>query len=235
MALIRCSPCGCSRAAASCQGFEGWCLRRPLTRGSAYLCCVAVISVALREFWSPDWRRPPWSARVQRLPTSGSGRAFERLATFPVYRNSPDPTTETVAEITAASTDGRTLISTDSPGERVTFTDISNPGRPQPAGALAVGGEPTSVAVYRSYALIAVNTSSDFTDPSGDLLVVSLKDRSEVARIDAGRPARLSGHQPGRRARRVVRGDRDRERTRRGGQRRRDSPATGRFRGLRAA
>ena len=91
-----------------------------------------------------------------------------------------------MAEITAASTDGRMLISTDSPGERVTFTDISTPRRPQPAGALAVGGEPTSVAVYRSYALIAVNTSSDFTDPSGDLLVVSLKDRSEVARIALG-------------------------------------------------
>ena len=102
----------------------------------------------------------PASAR-----TSGSGRTFERLATFPVYRNSPDPTTETVAEITAASTDGRTLISTDSPGERVTFTDISNPRRPQPAGALAVGGEPTSVAVYRSYALIAVNTSSELHRP----------------------------------------------------------------------
>ena len=33
-------------------------------------------------------------------------RAFQRLATFPVYRNSADPTTETVAEITAASTTG---------------------------------------------------------------------------------------------------------------------------------
>jgi len=131
----------------------------------------------------------------------GSGRAFERLATFPVYRNSPDPSTETVAEITAVSPDGRMLISTDSPGQRVTFTDVSNPRRPQPAGALAVGGEPTSVAVYRSYALIAVNTSSDFTDPSGNLLVVSLKDRSEVARIDlGGQPDSWPSARPGRAA-----------------------------------
>ena len=62
-------------------------------------------------------------------PGHGSrhGAVFQRLATFPVYQNSPDPSTETVAEITAASTDGRTLISTDSPDERVTFTDITDP------------------------------------------------------------------------------------------------------------
>jgi len=112
--------------------------------------------------------------------------AFQRLSTFPVYLNSADPSTETVAEITAASADGRTLVSTDSPGERVTFTDITDPRRPRPAGALALGGEPTSVAVYKSYALIAVNTSASFTRPSGKLLVVSLIDRAVLADIDLG-------------------------------------------------
>jgi hypothetical protein len=130
------------------------------------------------------------AAEAERLPggVHGSARstAFQRLATFPVYRNSADPSVETVAEITAVSTDGRTLISTDSPGERVTFTDISDPSRPRPAGALALAGEPTSVAVYRSYALIAVNTSASFTRPSGELVVVSLADRSIAARIDLG-------------------------------------------------
>ena len=128
-------------------------------------------------------------------PTSGGhpgpdhargGSVFQRLATFPVYENSPDPSIETVAEITAASTDGRLLISTDSPNERVTFTDITNPRRPRAAGALDVGGEPTSVAVYRSYALIAVNTSESNSNPSGELLVLSLRDRSVVNRIDLG-------------------------------------------------
>ena len=124
----------------------------------------------------------------QRGGSHGSARAttFHRLATFPVYRNSADATVETVAEITAVSTDGRTLISTDSPGDRVTFTDITNPSRPRPAGALTLAGEPTSVAVYRSYALIAVNTSASFTQPSGELVVVSLADRSIAARIDLG-------------------------------------------------
>ena len=112
--------------------------------------------------------------------------AFQRLATFPVHRNSTDTETETVAEITAASTDGRTLISTDSPGRRVTFTTITNPNRPQPGGALDVGGEPTSVAVYRSYALVAVNTSDSFTQPSGELVVIALADRRIVTRINVG-------------------------------------------------
>ena len=112
--------------------------------------------------------------------------SFERVSTFPVYRNSADPTQETVAEITAVSRDGRLLVSTDSPGGRVTFTDITDPSSPSPAGALDVGGEPTSVAVYRGWALIAVNTSASFTDPGGELLVVDLSDRRVVRRLDLG-------------------------------------------------
>lgn len=111
---------------------------------------------------------------------------FQRLATFPVFLNSADPSTETVAEITAVTSDGQTLISTDSPGERVTFTDISNPGEPGAAGDLAVGGEPTSVAVYDEYALIVVNTSTDFVNTSGQLLVVAIPGRSVVATVELG-------------------------------------------------
>ncbi|HEY5846839.1 MAG TPA: esterase-like activity of phytase family protein [Microlunatus sp.] len=152
---------------------------RPFSRLSTLVATAALVA-SLLVTTAPATGAAGGSDRV------GSGRSFERLATFPVYLNSPDPGVETVAEITAASADGRTLISTDSPGERVTFTDISNPRRPRPAGALAVGGEPTSVAVYRSYALISVNTSPSFTDPRGQLLVVSLADRSVRARIELG-------------------------------------------------
>lgn len=116
----------------------------------------------------------------------GPAVAFQRLSTFPVYRNSVDPTRETVAEITAVSRNGKLLISTDSPGERVTFTDITDPSAPAPAGALAVGGEPTSVAVHRGWALIAVSTGDSFTAPRGELLVVDLADRRLVRRIDLG-------------------------------------------------
>jgi len=132
------------------------------------------------------------AAQAAAWPDRHADRSFQRLATFPVFQNAPDPTAETVAEITAVSSNGRTLISTDSPGRRVTFTDISDPKSPAPdttAGAqsaLAVGGEPTSVAVYGEYALIAVNTSVDEQNPSGALLVISVADRSERARIDLG-------------------------------------------------
>ena len=100
-------------------------------RLAATLAAVGLFStVAAAGVAAADDRQPTWNG------SHSSGRAFERLATFPVYLNSADPTVETVAEITAASTDGRTLISTDSPGERVTFTDITDPRRPRPGGAL---------------------------------------------------------------------------------------------------
>lgn len=111
---------------------------------------------------------------------------FERLSTFPVFTNSADPDTETVAEITAVTSDGQLLISTDSPGERVTFTDISDPGQPSAAGDLAVGGEPTSVTVYGSYALVVVDTSTDFVQTSGQLLVVDVASRSVTTTIELG-------------------------------------------------
>ena len=117
------------------------------------LLCVAGVSAT------------PTTVAAATTPTSAASTAqrpwgdavFQRLSTFPVFENSTDPTDVTVAEITAASSDGKTLISTDSPGNRVAFTDISDPSHPVPdvgrggpvvPSALALGGEPTSVAVY---------------------------------------------------------------------------------------
>jgi hypothetical protein len=88
--------------------------------------------------------------------------AFQRVATMPVFLNLPagvDPTSETVAEIVAATPDGMTLVYTDSPGERIGYVDITDPSAPAPAGTLGVGGEPTSVTVVGNTVLAAVNTS----------------------------------------------------------------------------
>jgi hypothetical protein len=85
---------------------------------------------------------------------------FERIATFPVFLNT-DVALETVAEIVDASQDGRTLVYTDSATGNLGFIDIENPAQPQADGVVAVGGEPTSVAVVGDYALVAVNTSQD--------------------------------------------------------------------------
>ncbi len=110
---------------------------------------------------------------------------FKRVASFPAFNNYTIDT-ESVAEIVAASKDGMTLVYTDSKNESVGFVDIKNPRKPKALGALAVSGEPTSVAVKGNYALVGVNTSADFVTPSGHLAVVNMTTHSIVATHDLG-------------------------------------------------
>jgi Esterase-like activity of phytase len=118
-------------------------------------------------------------AVFRQVPT----HAFQRIATFPVFRNTNANQTA-VAEIVAASEDGNLLVYTDSAGERIGFVDITDPSRPVPSGVLAVGGEPTSVAVAGPYALVVVNTSPSFRAPSGQLHVVELSSHTIVRTIE---------------------------------------------------
>lgn len=127
-----------------------------------------------------DWRRP---------------LAFDRTATYPVFQNRPageDPASPTVAEISAATEDGRTLIHTDAAARRIGFLDISDPDRPRGLGTLSLAelgnaeDEPTSIAVVGQYVLVVVNTSADHAHPSGRLDVISLRDRRRVASHDLG-------------------------------------------------
>jgi len=114
---------------------------------------------------------------------------FNRIATWPVYRNLPSdlpPTTETVAEILAVTADGLTLVYTDSPGARLGLVDIADPSAPSGLGTVALGGEPTSVVIAGSFALAGVNTSESFTRPSGHVAVVDLAERTIVGRCDVG-------------------------------------------------
>jgi hypothetical protein len=118
--------------------------------------------------------------------------AFSHVGTFDVPANLPagEPlATVTAAEIVDATPDGRTLLYTDSPTGRLGFIDIRRPHDPEPAGTIDMGGEPTSVATFRRWALVAVNTSESFTTPSGDLVVVDTASRRIVDRIPlAGQP-----------------------------------------------
>ncbi|MFJ5264728.1 esterase-like activity of phytase family protein [Streptomyces sp. NPDC088387] len=126
----------------------------------------------------------------------GSKRtAFQRTATYPVFQNRPageDPSTQTVAEISAVSEDGRTLVYTDAAARRIGFLDIGDPDRPRGLGTLSLAqlgdteDEPTSVSVVGQYVLVVVNTSADHTTPSGRLDVISLRDRKRVATFDLG-------------------------------------------------
>ncbi|MEV6306852.1 esterase-like activity of phytase family protein [Actinoplanes sp. NPDC051861] len=123
------------------------------------------------------------------VPTAAAahGRAdsFHRLSTFPAYLNSSIDDTA-AAEISTVTEDGRTVVYTDSPGKRLGFVDITNPSRPKPAGTLAVGGEPTSVAHLGRLLLAGVNTRTSFTDPSGKLVVIDAKSRAVVRELDLG-------------------------------------------------
>ncbi|WP_317929045.1 esterase-like activity of phytase family protein [Halioxenophilus sp. WMMB6] len=118
-----------------------------------------------------------------------SAKNFQRIATFPVCLQMDatcDVDDETVAEIVAASSDGKTLIYTDSQREVLGFTDITNPEQPAALGVLPLAGEPTSVGVAGDYALAAVNTSADFINTSGELVIVDIATQTAVRTIELG-------------------------------------------------
>jgi hypothetical protein len=67
------------------------------------------------------------------------------------------------------------------------FVDITDPSYPVGRGTFDVGGEPTSVAVVRDYAIVVVNNSPNFTHPDGELQVIDFSDVTHpivVKRID---------------------------------------------------
>ena len=111
---------------------------------------------------------------------------FNRIASFATPHNNADASTESSAEIIAASEDGMTLIYTDSPAGVVGLIDITDPAKPQAKGAVDMGGEPTSVTVVGNTAFVAVNTSASFTAPSGKLVSVSLADGAITGECDLG-------------------------------------------------
>ncbi|MGO4704213.1 esterase-like activity of phytase family protein [Microvirga sp. 2MCAF38] len=105
---------------------------------------------------------------------------FDRIASFPITANlsaEADKNGKTVAEIISVSEDGKLLVYTDSPRKAIGFIDITDAAQPKAGGLLSVGGEPTSVKVVGGNALVAVNTSKSFTEPSGKLVVVDIAAR----------------------------------------------------------
>ncbi|MXG90330.1 esterase-like activity of phytase family protein [Nocardioides flavescens] len=132
-------------------------------------------------------------------PTSPTTQAasgwFDRVATYPVFQNLPTgvaPTSQTVAEISAVTADGRTMIYTDAAGKRIGFLDLSDPAAPRGTGSVDLtqlgdaSDEPTSVAVVGDYVLVVVDTSASFTNPSGRLDVIKISDRTRVRSIQLG-------------------------------------------------
>ncbi|CCH87343.1 conserved exported protein of unknown function [Modestobacter italicus] len=112
--------------------------------------------------------------------SAAPSRTFQPLATVAVDGE--------VAEILSATPDGRTVVYTDSQLGRVGLVDLATPSAPRQVGTVDVGGSPTSVAVTPSgrYALVAVDSTTDLTRPSGHLAVVDLARRTVVRTIDLG-------------------------------------------------
>ncbi|MER5633365.1 esterase-like activity of phytase family protein [Streptomyces nitrosporeus] len=154
--------------------------------------------------------------------------AFERTATYPVFQNRPageDAAAQTVAEISATSEDGRTLVYTDAAAKRIGFLDISDAARPKGLGTLSLAAlgdaedEPTSVSVVGPYVLVVVNTSASHTRPSGRLDVISLRTRERVARHDlGGQPDSIAISKDKRYAAVAIENERDEEATPAGGE-----------------
>ena len=116
-----------------------------------------------------------------------SPKSFERIATLANFAGNAEAGDSTVAEIIASTANGRTLVYTDGSRQEIGFIDITKPHLPVPAGKLAVGGEPTSVAVLgNELALVGVDTSTTFIAPTGHLAVVDIKRRKVVRDIPLG-------------------------------------------------
>lgn len=142
-----------------------------------------------------------------------SNMFFNRAATFAVCQqmgSSCETSEPTSPEIVAASEDGMTLIYTNSLKGEIGFVDIKYVNAPKALGALPMGGEPTSVTVLRTNALVAVNTSADFVNPSGKLVVVDIASQAVIAEIALpGQPDSIAHSKDGRYLAIVIENERD--------------------------
>lgn len=114
---------------------------------------------------------------------------FDRLATFATPDNmaeGEDRARPTSAEIISASEDGNTLVYSDSPLGVLGFVDITDPAAPVPLGNVAMDGEPTTAVIIGDRVFVGVDTSTSFTEPSGQLRVLDLETHEILASCDLG-------------------------------------------------
>jgi Esterase-like activity of phytase len=123
-------------------------------------------------------------------------KVFNRVATFAAASNHlPERIAgkKSVAEIVAATQDGQMLAYTDSEQQGLGLVDIQNPEQPKAAGFVQLAGEPTSVVITRGFALVAVDRTTAFVEPKGELAVVDLKRKAVVATCNLhGQPDSLA-------------------------------------------
>ena len=109
------------------------------------------------------------------------GTRFEQVGQHGVGKDS-------AAEI-VASDGANLLVYTNSEKGSIDFVNIADPSAPVADGSIDVGGEPTSVAVAKGMAFVAVNTSKSYTEPSGKLLIIDIYTRDVLQETAlAGQP-----------------------------------------------
>jgi hypothetical protein len=127
---------------------------------------------------------------------------FNRIATFEAFRNVPAGRTvskKSIAEIIAASEDGRLLAYTDSEQQGIGLIDITNPASPQPAGFIPVDGEPTSLVILRGKIMAAVDASKLFYQPEGHLVTIDIASRKVIEKCNLqGQPDSIALDKMGR-------------------------------------
>ena len=131
---------------------------------------------------------------------------FQQIGTFDVMAGNGSA----VAEIVDVTKNGKQLVYTDSPNESIGFVDISDPCCPTGQGTVNVGGEPTSLVILDPLILVGVNTSPNFDNPSGRLVVVHRNNRKIVAIHElGGQPDSLALAPDRKRAAIVIENERD--------------------------
>lgn len=114
---------------------------------------------------------------------------FNRVSSFATPLNmaeGEDRARETSPEIIDATGDGMILVYTDSPLGVLGRIDIEDPANPKPLGNIALDGEPTAVAMIGPRAFVGINTSTSFTEPSGQLALFNVRNGREISRCDLG-------------------------------------------------
>lgn len=131
---------------------------------------------------------------------------FRNIGTFDVMAGNGSG----VAEIVDVTVNGKQLVYTDSENGEIGFVDISDPANPVGQGTVDVGGDPTSLVVLDPLILVGVNTSPDFDNPSGRLVVVHRNNRRIVAVHElGGQPDSLALAPDRKRAAIVIENERD--------------------------
>lgn len=137
----------------------------------------------------------PSNVHPYSVDKQGSDWIFNRIATFPVCQLL-HPTCNTsatvVSEIVAVSSNGQLLAFTDGAGARgIGLVDITDPHHPVGMGFVGGGANIGATSVKfmgNKWALVSVDTSPNFTNPSGylDIIDVEANPPASYHKIDLG-------------------------------------------------